>query len=152
MAKSTSVMNDHPMKPRALRGKVVPISIVIATKASTLVAVLVAYYVLAFFAAVQVVPLTMGFVKSGSGVTLDMPLETVLSVWIVPALFLVALVFVLLLVMMRSLWRMRVRVVVSVALWALGEEDGVEARTDKMALLHTKKITRNRSTTSTQTA
>lgn len=121
MAKNTSETGAPQTTIRALRGKVAPISIVVAAKAFSLVAVLAGYYVLAFFAAVQVVPMTMNFVKSGTGVTLDMPLETVLSFWIVPALFLVALVFVLVLVVMRALWRFRNRVVASVSLWALGE-------------------------------
>lgn len=122
MGKNKIAAEHRPAKTLAARGKAAPVLIVVATKAFTLLAMLVVYYLIAFFAAIRVVPLTMGFVKSGSGVTLDMPIETVLSVWIVPALFLVALVFALVLVTMRTLWRLRTRAVQAVSRWAFGEE------------------------------
>lgn len=120
MPKNANSRNNSSTKPRFLRGKTGPVSLVLATKAVTLAAVLGLYYVIVLFSAVQVVPLVMGFVKSGTGVTLDMPIETVLSVWVVPALFLVALVYALVIVTIRSLWRLRKRTINRVALWALG--------------------------------
>ncbi|MCI4659588.1 hypothetical protein [Cryobacterium zhongshanensis] len=125
MTQNTTKTRNAPVSTPAKRGlfaRMTPVSLLLATKTVTLVLVLAGYYVLAFFAAVRVVPMTMGFVKSGTGVTLDMPLETVLSVWIVPALFLVALIFVLVLIAMRALWRLRARVVAGVAHWARGRE------------------------------
>jgi len=130
----TDALTTSGKKRRTLKGTVAPIAIVTMVKTLTLAAVAASYYVLAFFASVQVVPLTMGFVKAGTGVTLDMPLETVLSVWVVPALFLVALVFVLVLVVMRALWRLRTRVVAAVSLWALGEEPTVEIKAGHLSL------------------
>jgi len=124
MARKVSATADNRTVPRVLRGKLGPVSIVAAVQAASLVTVLALYYVIAFFAAVQVVPLTMGFVKSGTGVTLDMPMETVISLWIVPALFLVALIFVVVLITMRAIWRLRTRVTTRVARWAFGEESG----------------------------
>jgi hypothetical protein len=147
MTKNTSVTDTRQGKSRLLRGKVAPIGVVVATKALSLVLVLVLYYVIAFFAAVRVVPLTMGFVKSGTGVTLDMPLETVLSVWIVPALFLVALIFALVLVTLRAIWRLRIRVVTAVSRWALG----VEPAATETSRLGAKSI-RKRNTNTTKAA
>jgi hypothetical protein len=123
MARNLNATARDRTIPRVLRGKVGPVAVVAAVHAATLVAVLALFYVIAFFAAVQVVPLTMGFVKSGTGVTLDMPMETVISVWIVPALFLVSLLFVLVLITMRAIWRLRVVVVTRVSRWAFGEDD-----------------------------
>ena len=125
-----------------LLAKIAPVSVVVVVKALTLVVVLAGYYVLAFFSAVQVVPLIMNFVKSGTGVTLDMPLETVLSFWIVPALFLVALFFVLLLVTMRALWRFRARLVDGVTHWARGRETdmGMTVRTPHTSPFGAKRI------------
>jgi hypothetical protein len=151
MANNLSATTNSPTKTRGLRGKAAPIGIVLATKAFTLVALLAVYYVIAFFTAVRVVPMVMGFVKSGTGVTLDMPVETVLSVWIVPALFLVALVFVLVLVAMRAIWRLRARVIIAVSRWALGEETDEETGTAVTAPLRTKR-SRNQKTTSTKAA
>jgi hypothetical protein len=122
-----SITSSRPSKTRSLWGKAAPKGVVLATKAATLVALLVIYYVIVFFAAIQVVPLIMGFVKSGTGVTLDMPLETVLSAWIVPALFLVALFFALVLVTIRALWRFRARVIRSVTHWVFNEDNRIEA-------------------------
>jgi hypothetical protein len=124
MARNLNASAGDRTTPRVLQGKLGPVSIVAAVHAATLVAVLALFYLIIFFAAVQVVPLTMGFVKSGTGVTLDMPMETVISVWIVPALFLVALLFVLVLLTMRAIWRLRVGVITRVSRWAFGEDDG----------------------------
>ncbi|ROR75971.1 hypothetical protein SAMN06295974_3884 [Plantibacter flavus] len=111
----------RPSTNTRLKGKAVPIGVVLLTRTVTLVGLIFAYYVLAFFSAVQIVPMTMGFVKAGTGVTLDMPVETVLSAWIVPALFLVGLLFAFVLFLMRGLWRLRKRAVQAVSRWALGE-------------------------------
>jgi Mg2+/Co2+ transporter CorB len=122
MTQSLDATKTSSFASRLLKKKAGPMGVVIATKALTLVALIASYYIIAFVTAIQIVPLTMGFVKSGTGVTLDMPLELVLSLWIVPALFLVGLVFVLAVVTMRALWRLRARVVTAASQWALGEE------------------------------
>jgi len=123
MAKTTTETVISRAKSRVLKGKVAPVTIVLVTKAASLTLTGGAFYVLAFFFAIQVVPLTMGFVKAGSGVTMDMPIETILSVWIVPGLFLVALIFALVLLIMRTILRWRTAAVKAVARWALGIED-----------------------------
>lgn len=115
-------MNTKAAAAGGLRGKASRVGVVLGTKATSLVLLLVIYYMLVFFAAIQLVPLTMGFVKAGSRVTMSMPIETVVSLWIVPALFLVALEFVLVLVAIRALWRARRRLVDTVAGWAFGRE------------------------------
>jgi hypothetical protein len=150
MAKNTSATGTPQRASRLLQGKVTPVLLVLAAKAFTLVAVLAIYYVIVFFAAVRVVPLTMGFVKSGSGVTLDMPLETVLSAWIAPALFLVALEFVLVLVTLRALWRLRTKGVAAVSRWALGVETAKAETVQAMPL--TSKSARKQNTNTTKAA
>lgn len=147
MPRNVGGTGNRSITARMLRGKAGPISIVLVTKTVTMVALLAVYYVIAFFAAIRVVPLVMGFVKSGTGVTLDMPVETVLSAWIVPALFLVALVFILVLVTMRALWRLRSRAVAAVSRWALGEETRPTAVTPNSA-----KSARNRKNISAKAA
>lgn len=114
---------------RAPSGRVAPVALVLATKMATLVGVLVAYYVIAFFSAVRVVPMIMGFVKDGTGVSMGMPVETVLAVWIAPSLFLIALLFGLVFMMMRKLWHLRRRFVDRVSAWALGRETGLAPAT-----------------------
>jgi hypothetical protein len=146
MARNQNATAGERPAPRVLRGKLGPVTVVAAVHAATMVAVLALFYVIAFFTSVQVVPLTMGFVKSGTGVTLDMPMETVISVWIVPALFLVALLFVLMVLTMRAIWRLRVVVVTRVSLWAFGEDD----RSTSLPAGPTR--TRNRKTSSSTAA
>lgn len=90
---------------------------VIAVKTLTLGAVLFAYYVLTFYTAIQVVPTIFGFVKAGTGLTMDMGFDTIIAVWIAPSLFLVALLFVAVLLAMRGLWRLRSRAVTAFMAW-----------------------------------
>lgn len=123
MAKNTSTADVRIPWIRAPRGKVAPVSIVLATRVTSMVVLFIAYYVIAFFAAVRLVPTVMGFVKAGSGVTMNMPVETVVAVWIAPSLFLLALLFALVLVVMRKLWRLRRSLVTVVSGWALGREE-----------------------------
>jgi hypothetical protein len=122
MAKNT---NTDSQRAGGLRGKVRPVVAVLATKTASLVALLLVYYVVVFFLAIRVVPLVFGFVKSGSGVTMDMPFETILSVWIAPSVFLLATLFAVMLIACRALWRARRRLVESVSAWAFGREEGV---------------------------
>jgi len=121
MAKNTSSRGDAGTG-RGPSGKALPATIVIATKSVTLGLTAFAYYVIAFFAAVRVVPTIMAFVASGSGVTADMQLQTLIAAWIAPSLFLIALLFALVLVTFRAIWRGRRRVVADVSAWALGLE------------------------------
>jgi len=150
MSKATTASSTT--RSSILRGKAAPLAIVLAAKTAALLATLVIFYVLAFFVAIQVVPLTMGFVKAGSGVTLDMPIETVLSVWIAPALFLIALELVATLVAMRAVWRLRRRATDAVSAWALGRETSLEAAPAALGvatLSAVKKARKNRPTTKT---
>ena len=100
-----------------LKGRIGPTAAVLTVKTLTLGAVLFAHYVLAFYTAIQVVPTVFGFVKAGTGLTMDMGIDTIIAAWIAPSLFLVALLFVLVLTAMRSLWRLRSRVVVAFKAW-----------------------------------
>lgn len=124
-----SAANGKRNRLRAPSGKVAPITMVIVTKAATFVAVLVAFYIIAFFSAVRVVPMVMGFVKDGTGVTMNHPVETVLAVWIAPSLFLIALLFGFVFVVMRKIWHLRTRIVNRVSTWALGHETQIAAPT-----------------------
>lgn len=103
--------------PSARRG-LLRLAAVPVTRGATLIAFGVASYVLVFFAAVRLVPLTMGFVKDGTGVTMDMPVETVLAVWIAPSLFLIAVLFALVIHLLRSAWALRRRTIQRVAAWS----------------------------------
>lgn len=139
-----SATSSQPTKTRSLLGKAAPNSILLATKAATLVVLLVLDYLIVFFSAIQVVPLIMAFVMSGTGVTFDMPFETVLSAWIVPALFLVALFFALVLVTIRALWRLRARLVAVVTRW-VRSEDTVEVTPSAIITQSTPKQKKNTS-------
>ncbi len=107
--------NDRETAEAKKAGRV---ALVVFARVASALGLVIAYYVIAFFSAVQLVPLTMGFVKSGTGVTMDMPVETVVAVWIAPSLFLIALLFALVLVTMRALYRGRKRVITRIAEWA----------------------------------
>lgn len=113
---------------RAPRSKAATAAIVLAVQAVSLAALIFVFYVIAFFAAVRVVPLTLGFIKDGSGVTMDMSVETVVAGWIAPALFLLALLFGLVWVVMRKLWQLRRDLIWRVRTWAYGSEDAVVTR------------------------
>ena len=100
-------------KRGSLKDRVGSTAAVLAVKTLTLGVVLFAYYVLAFYTAIQVVPTVFSFVRAGTGLTMDMGFDTIIAVWLAPSLFLVALLFVLLLIVMRGLWRLRSRVVLA---------------------------------------
>jgi hypothetical protein len=151
MSKITPTKNAPQGKVSTLKAKLGPASLVIGAQVVSLAVTLGLYYVIVFFAAVQVVPLTMGFVKSGTGVELDMALETIISLWIVPALFLVALVFALVLFTIKSIWRLRRRLLAAVSLWALGSATDV-AEVSATTSLPRVAAARVRSTTSTKAA
>lgn len=110
---------------RVARARIAPAAVVLVTQAVSLLAVGILYYVIAFFAAVRIVPFTLGFVKDGTGVTMDMPFEAVLGLWIAPALFLLALVFWLVVTIMRRIWTLRASAVNAVKAWAFGREDAI---------------------------
>lgn len=78
---------------------------VFGVRAGLLVVVVLVDYFIAFFLAVRMVPTLMAAVQQGTGVTTDMPIEVVIAGWIVPCLFLVAVLFVAGLFAMRSVWR-----------------------------------------------
>lgn len=110
-----------------LRSRLKPIGLVLFTKTASLVVFLVACYIIVFFSAIRVVPVILGFVKDGSGITMSMPVETILSVWIAPSLFLIAILFALVIVVIRKLWRLRRRLIEQVSGWAFGRETDVAA-------------------------
>lgn len=104
------------------RRKIGPASVVVAVRFGSLLIASAAVYLVAFFSAVRLVPSIMAFVASGSGVSADMPLQTLIAAWIAPSLFLIALLFALVLVVVRGLWRMRRAAIALVSRWALGGE------------------------------
>lgn len=110
-----------------LRSKLKPVGLVLFTKTASLFLFLVVCYVIVFFSAIRVVPLILGFVKAGSGITMSMPVETILSVWIAPSLFLIAILFALVVVLIAKLWRLRRRLIEQVSGWAFGRENKVVA-------------------------
>lgn len=81
-------------------------------------------YVLGMFAAVTVVPNVFLMVSGGSGVGPSSPLEVQLTYWLVPSLFLIGLIFVLVLVAARWLWRAQRRMAAKARRSLLGEEAG----------------------------
>lgn len=121
-SKNTARTDTRAPRFRVPRGKVGAASAVVIAQAASLLAVIVVFYIIAFFVAVRVVPITMGFVKDGTGVTLDMPVETVVAVWIAPSLFLLGLLFWLVVVVMRSIWKLRTALMSTVKSWAFGRE------------------------------
>lgn len=131
MSKTTSTTETTGRLGRLTppKGKIGPVAIVLLAKSASLVGVIFAFYFIAFFAAVRLVPITMGFVKDGTGVTMDLPFETVIAAWIAPSVFLIAFIFTLCLVLMRFIWRGRQKVVARVQGWALGKEEAAAADT-----------------------
>lgn len=123
MAKKTGSEETGTPRHRPLGGKVGPVGLVLLTKTASLFLVIVAYYVIVMFCAVRVVPLLMGFVLNGSGVTMDLPVETIVAVWIVPSLFLVGMLFGLALTAMKALWHVRRRLIETVSRRLLGTQD-----------------------------
>lgn len=95
---------------RIRRSKVAPTTISLIAKLVTLVVVSLFDYVLVTVAAVQGVPMIMAFVQSGTGMTMDMSLEVVLGVWLLPALFFIGMLFALVLAIIRGVWRLRKRI------------------------------------------
>lgn len=123
MAKSTSTTRSNGSKSAALRSKVGPVALVLAAKAATLVAFILAALVIIMFSTVRVIPLSVGFVKSVMGVSMDMPVETVIAAWIAPSIFVLAIVFTVVLIALRALWKLRRRGIEVVSGWALGREN-----------------------------
>lgn len=81
-------------------------------------------YVAAMFAAVTVVPNVFLMVSAGSGIGPASPLEMQVTYWLTPALFLNGLIFVLVVVGARWLWRAQRRLGEKARRSLLGEEAG----------------------------
>ncbi|NYH53019.1 hypothetical protein HNR06_002608 [Nocardiopsis arvandica] len=84
-------------------------SLVAFVRAGLVIGSGLAGYVLAMFAAVTVVPNLFVMVAAGTGVGPTSSLEMQLAHWLAPSVFLIGLVFVLVLVAMRALWRAQLR-------------------------------------------
>lgn len=67
--------------------------------------VLFADYLIVLFTAVNVIPNIAALVQQGTGVTLEARLDTVLAGWLIPVLFIVAMVLVAEIFLLRQLWR-----------------------------------------------
>ncbi|WP_017605621.1 hypothetical protein [Nocardiopsis alkaliphila] len=97
-------------------------SLMLATRIGSMVVSGLAGYVVAMFAAVTVVPNVFLMVATGTGIGPASPLETQLAHWLAPSLFLIGLIFVLVLVVVRWLWRAQRRLSEKVRRALLGEE------------------------------
>lgn len=121
MKKRIEATNVRTIGPRRLNNPALRGTLTVATKAAVTAVTLFLIFLLVTFAAAQVIPLVFGFVLSASGVSLDMPIETVLSFWIAPSLFLLGLLFVAALHIIKMLWRLRGNVINRVTSWAAGQ-------------------------------
>lgn len=97
-------------------------SLMLTTRIGLMVLSGLAGYVVAMFAAVTVVPNIFLMVATGTGVGPASPLETQLAHWLAPSLFLIGLAFVLVLVVVRWLWRAQRRLSEKARRALLGEE------------------------------
>jgi hypothetical protein len=89
---------------RARMGESGARTVLTAVRTGLMAASSLASYVVAMFAAVTVVPNLFAMVSAGTGVGPGSPLEMQLAHWLAPSLFLIGLVFVLVVVVVRSLW------------------------------------------------
>ncbi|MBB6121579.1 hypothetical protein [Nocardiopsis algeriensis] len=105
-------------------------SVLVAVRAGLAIASGLAGYVLAMFAAVTVVPNLFVVVSTGTGVGPTSPLELQLMHWLAPSLFLIGLVFVLVLVAVRSLWSAQRRLGDKARSALLGDEADPAPATD----------------------
>jgi hypothetical protein len=105
-------------------------SVLAAVRAGLMVASALASYVLAMFVAVTVVPNLFVVVSTGTGVGPSSPLELQLVHWLAPSLFLIGLVFVLVLVVVRSLWLAQRRLGERARRALLGDEADTAPTTD----------------------
>lgn len=117
---------------RPPKRRVTGVALVAMARAARVVGVAVLVYVLAFFAAVRVVPMVMGFVGTGTGLSPDMTLIQLISLWIAPSVFLIGLVFAAVLAAIRGAWRSSGKVLRRFEDWVLGvpaDERVVEQKT-----------------------
>ena len=105
---------------RPPKGRVTGVALVATARAGRVVGVALFVYVLAFFAAVRVVPMVMGFVGTGTGLSPDMTLIQLISLWIAPSVFLIGLVFVAVLAAIRGAWRSSGKALRRFEGWVLG--------------------------------
>jgi uncharacterized membrane protein len=105
-------------------------SVLAAVRAGLVVASGLVSYVLAMFVAVTVVPNLFVVVSTGTGVGPSSPLELQLVHWLAPSLFLIGLVFVLVLVVVRSLWLAQRRLGERARRALLGDEADTAPTTD----------------------
>ncbi|MFE9245250.1 hypothetical protein [Nocardiopsis sp. NPDC006938] len=96
-------------------------SLLLGVRAGLVFGVAVLIYVLAMFVAVTVVPSVFLVVSSGTNVGPNSPFELQMAYWLSPSLFLIGLIFVLVLVAVRWLWRAQRRVAERARRALLGE-------------------------------
>lgn len=121
----TSTKTDEKSSRKKLwrpTGRIAAATLVVLARTATLIAVIVFAYLLAFFAAVRMVPMIMSFVATGTGVTSEAGFVAMVSLWLMPSVFLIGLVFVGVLALARLVWRMRRKALTRVEDWALGRE------------------------------
>ncbi|MDE3723958.1 hypothetical protein PWG71_21420 [Nocardiopsis sp. N85] len=105
-------------------------SVLVAVRAGLMIGSGLAGYVLAMFVAVTVVPNLFVVVSTGTGVGPTSPLELQLVHWLAPSLFLIGLVFVLVLVAVRSLWLAQRRLGEKARRALLGDAEDTALTTD----------------------
>lgn len=115
---------------RARAGESGARSVLRVVRAGLMIASGLASYVLAMFVAVTVVPNLFVVVSTGTGIGPSSPLELQLVHWLAPSLFLIGLVFVLVLVVVRSLWLAQRRLGEKARRALLGDEADTALTTD----------------------
>lgn len=97
-------------------------SVLMAVRAGLMFVSASAGYVVAMFAAVTVVPNVFLMVAAGTGIGPASPLEMQLAHWLTPSLFLIGLIFVLVLMVVRWLWRVQRRLAAKARHSLLGQK------------------------------
>ncbi|MFE1170359.1 hypothetical protein [Nocardiopsis sp. NPDC058789] len=128
-AEAERSQGDGPGRPlgariRARLGQSGAGSLLVFARAGLMLGTGAIIYVVAMFAAVTVVPNVFLMVSGGSGIGPSSPLEMQVTYWLTPALFLNGLIFVLVVVVARWLWRAQRRLGEKARRSLLGEEDG----------------------------
>jgi hypothetical protein len=95
-------------------------------------------YLLVLFTAVNVLPNIAALIQQGTGVTVEMRIDTVIAGWLIPVLFIVAAVLVGEIFLMRRLWRFAAGRLKALGGWLFRLENEKRASRQQVALFPTK--------------
>ncbi len=129
----TSTSNTEGQGRASKRDRATPVTLMILIKTLTLMGVGLVAYLLAVACAVSVIPVISIIVADTVGITENMAPITTILFWVLPVVFLSAVLFVAYLLAVRATWRLRKRLVNALALRVLGEapRDSVTKLTSK---------------------